>query len=106
MGNRKDVNGIGQSLIHQPIRKAQDWTGAHWPSVKRKPIRIFLNFCQANMDRMQELSPKLVTLTVIVFSRANEFDIRFTMVNYRLHEMACNAPRITSSAGRTFAPPE
>lgn len=58
------------------------------------------------MDRVKEISSQLLALAFIVFCRANEFDIRFTMVNYRLHEMACNAPRITSSAGRTLALPE
>src|SRR5262245_35408562 len=106
MRDSDNTDGVRQLFVNHAIGKADDPTRACRLVVKWKPLGIMLNLCQRNMDGTKELFSQAFALALVTFGCSNEFNIRFTMINHRLHEMAFSASRITSSARRSFALPD
>ena len=106
MRNGNDVNRVRQHFIDKPVTKSDDATGASRPIVKWESLGIVLNPGQSHMHRVEESVSQVFALAFVVLSSSHEFDIRLAMINDRRHEIARNASRITSWAGRTFALPE
>ncbi len=106
MSDGNNINGVRQNFVNQPVWKPDNATRPSRPVIKRKSLRVVLYLCKTDMNGVEESGSQSLGLAFVILGRADNFDVCFTMIGDRLHEMARNASRITSSAGRTFALPE
>ena len=105
MHNCKDVYSIRQNFVNQVVRETTDSTCPCRLIIKTITLWMALNLYQSAMNRMEELAPQFLTQAFVMFGCCHKFNIGLAVIDQLLHEIACNASCMTSSAGRSLAMP-